>query len=182
VAAGGAVGTDSTLPAASPSIPVVNKANAIAPPASTSSTPSMPVSMPSTGSSGGSPNSVTVKNDKGSSETWTYQGCYTDLIPDRNTRSLASWGRGDSSTSCANNCYSAGYTIAGTEYGGQCFCGNTITSTTKKDDSDCNTACAGASSEMCGGASRLSIYAKGGTTLNKRKSHMRRHAARHEIS
>ena len=210
VAAGGNTGTDNMAPAASPnamgmstsaatsanpSMPVVNNEKAVVPaaPIATSASPmEMPApsssstaasgsgDSPSTGGSGGSPTSVMVKNSKGSSETWTYQGCYTDLIPDRNTRSLAHWGNGDSSTSCANNCYSAGYTIAGTEYGGQCFCGNTMTSTTKKDDSDCNTACAGTSAEMCGGASRLSVYAKSGTSLNKRKSHIHRHAARHE--
>lgn len=121
-----------------------------------------------------------VKNSKGSSETWTYQGCYTDLIPDRNTCSLAFWGNGDSPTSCANNCYSAGCTIASTEYGRQCFCGNTMTSMMKKDDSDCITACAGASAEICGGASGLSVFAKSGTTLNKKKSHIHRHAVQHE--
>ena len=133
-------------------------------------------------STGGSPSSISVKSSSGSAETWTYQGCYTDLTPNRNVRSLAHWGSGESSTLCANNCYSSGYSISGTEYGGQCFCGNTITSSTKEADSDCSMACTGASSETCGGASKLSVYAKTGTSLtkNKRSSHLHRHAAHHE--
>ena len=133
-------------------------------------------------STGGSPSSISVKSTSGSTETWTYQGCYSDLVPNPNVRSLAHWGKGESSTLCANDCYSSGYSISGTEYGGQCFCGNTISSSTKEADSDCNMACTGASSETCGGSDRLSVYAKSGTSLTKKKrsSHLHRHAAHHE--
>ena len=152
----------------------------------TSSSPTSPSeaaapTSPSTSSgtsSGASPSSITVKNTLGSSETWVYQGCYTDLAPDRNTRSLANWGSGQSSSDCANNCFSAGYSIAGTEYGAQCFCGKIMTSTTKRSDSECNQACKGDSTETCGGASRLSVYAKAGATLTKRSSHLHRHVVR----
>ena len=166
-------------------------ANPVAAPVSTSTSPiEAPTPSPSSSSSsgggststGGSPSSISVKSTSGSTETWTYQGCYSDLTPNRNVRSLANWGSGESSTLCANNCYSSGYSISGTEYGGQCFCGNTITSSTKEADSDCSMACTGASSETCGGASRLSVYAKSGTSLTKskkRSSHLHRHAAHH---
>ena len=145
------------------------------------STPSSSSSSDST-STGGSTSSISVKNASGSTETWTYQGCYSDLVPNPNVRSLANRGSGDSPTLCANNCYSSGYSISGTEYGSQCFCGNTITSSTKEADSDCNMACTGASSETCGGPGRLSVYAKSGTSLtkSKRSSHLHRHAAHHE--
>ena len=164
--------------------------NPVAAPVSTSTSPIEAPTPPSSSSSssgdgstsiGGSPSSISVKSSSGSTETWTYQGCYSDLTPNRNVRSLSSWGSGESSTLCANNCYSSGYSISGTEYGGQCFCGNTITSSTKEADSDCSMACTGASSETCGGASRLSVYAKSGTSLtkSKRSSHLHRHAAHH---
>jgi hypothetical protein len=133
---------------------------------------------PASGGSGGSPSSITVKGTSGS-ETWTYQGCYTDLTPDRNARSLATWGSGQSSTDCASHCFGAGYSIAGTESGTQCFCGNMMTSTTKMADNECDKACAGNPSEMCGGSSRLSVYAKAGKTLTKRSSHLHRHAERY---
>lgn len=152
------------------------------PPTKSSEAPAIPPSSnptePTTSGSGGSPGSIAVDGPSGS-QTWAYQGRYTDLMPDRNTRSLANWGSGQSSTDCANHCFSAGFSIAGTENGAQCFCGNTMTSTTKMADGDCDLACVGNSSEMCGGRSRLSVYAKDGTALTKRSSHLRRHALRH---
>lgn len=52
-----------------------------------------------------------------------------------------------------------------------------MTSTSKMSDGDCNTACTGAASEMCGGSSRMSVYAKSGTSLTKKRSaHAHRHA------
>ena len=140
-----------------------------------------PASLGDSTSTGGSPSSISVKKASGSTETWTYQGCYSDLTLNMNVRSLANWGNGDSSSLCANNCYSAGYSISGTEYGSQCFCGNTIASSTKEADSDCNMACTGASSETCGGAKRLSVYAQSGTSMMKsrRSAHLHRHAAHH---
>lgn len=179
-ASSAAVGTSSSSTAGEATAPT----SAISvPPTSPSEAPAASSSSSSTGStSPGSPSSIAVKDNSGS-ETWTYQGCYTDLTPDRDVRSLANWGNGQTSTDCANNCFSAGYSIAGTEYGSQCFCGNALTSTTKAADSECSQTCAGDSSEVCGGASRLSVYAKAGTTLTKRSSHMhRRHGIRHAAS
>ena len=178
--AGMATPSTSSTPSSVAAVEKVATSSASSPPTSPGegSTTSSPSTSSGT-SSGASPNTISVKNTSGSSETWTYQGCYTDLIPDRNTRSLANWGNGQSSSDCANNCFAAGYSIAGTEYGAQCFCGKTMTSTTKVDDSECNQACKGDSSELCGGASRLSVYAKSGTILTKRSSHLHRHVARH---
>lgn len=162
------------------------KEDVVAAPVATSTSSSeapapSPASSGDSSSTGGSTSSISVKNASGSTETWTYQGCYSDLTPNANVRSLANWGRGDSATLCANNCYSSGYSISGTEYGSQCFCGNTITSSTKGADSDCNIACTGASSETCGGSKRLSVYAQSGTSLtkSKRSAHLHRHAAHH---
>lgn len=169
-----AVSGNPTASSASASLPA-NEDVAISPASSPSASPS---EGPAPSSSDVSPSSVSVKDTSGSSETWTYQGCFTDLVPDRNTRSLASWGKGQSSGDCANYCFSAGYSIAGTESGAQCFCGKTMASTTKVDDSECNQACKGDATETCGGASRLSVYAKPGTTLTKRNSHLHRHVAR----
>jgi len=175
VTAPSSVAGAATAPASVASIPPMSPSEAPAASPSSSSTAS---THPG---SGMSPSSITVSGTSGS-ETWTYQGCYTDLIPDRNTRSLANWGSGQSSTDCANHCFGARYSIAGTEQGAQCFCGNTMTSTTKMADSDCKQACVGNSSETCGGSSRMSVYAKAGTTLTKRSSHLHRHVARHAES
>jgi hypothetical protein len=48
----------------------------------------------------------------------------------------------------------------------QCYCGNTLASTSVlKPDTDCSMLCAGNSSQFCGAGSRLSLYAKNGTTI-----------------
>lgn len=177
-----AIVASSSSVAAGPSTPTSVSS---VPPMSPSETPSTSTSTSSTTPTGvesGSPSSSITVNGTSGSEIWTYQGCYTDLSPDRNTRSLAKWGSGQSSTDCANHCFAAGYIISGTEYGAQCFCGNMMTSTTKMADNECNQACVANPSEMCGGPSRLSVYAKAGTMMTKRASHLHRHAVRHAES
>jgi hypothetical protein len=59
------------------------------------------------------------------------------------------------------NCVSAcqGYSLFGTEYGQECYCGNGILeSATQKPDSDCSMVCTGNNSEYCGNGNRLSLY------------------------
>jgi hypothetical protein len=73
----------------------------------------------------------------------SYAGCYTDQTP----LSLA-YEAYDKTTNtvelCTTTCDAAGYTIAGLEYGSQCFCGNTLGYMAIKDvDQGCTTACAG---------------------------------------
>ena len=151
---------------ATPVTPIAEASSPAASPGSSSSTPS-----------GSAAKSITVQNST-SSDTWTYQGCYTDLTVDRNTRTLSAGGSGSASSDCASSCYSQGYTIAGTEDGFQCYCGNSLVSSTKASDSDCNMPCSADKSQTCGGSSRLSIFAKSGTSLTSRSAHARRHVAR----
>lgn len=56
-----------------------------------------------------------------------------------------------------------GYNISGTEYFRQCFCSDDIYNGGKADlsDANCQTPCAGNSTEMCGGAGYLTIYSDG---------------------
>ncbi len=93
---------------------------------------------------------------------WTYQGCWLDgkngrilpyQVPDIATNSPAK---------CANACLAAGYSISGTEYAVQCFCGNAIyNGGTTVAESQCSTACPGSPSEKCGAGDRLSIVSNG---------------------
>ena len=175
---------------ASPSAvaPAANTPSSVAAPEKlATTTSSSSPSSPSSTSSSSSPSSITVNSTSGTTESWIYAGCYTDLTPSRSTRSLANWGTGSTSTLCAQNCYSAGYTIAGTEYGTQCFCGNQIVSSSKIGDGECDTPCAGdgGKKEICGGASRLSVWAKEGVNVLGKRSgsgkerHLSRHVRRH---
>ncbi|MCJ1398945.1 hypothetical protein MMC11_002146 [Xylographa trunciseda] len=94
---------------------------------------------------------------------WSYQGCYVDGT---NGRIIANQ-EPDSQTNtievCVSTCVGLGYSVAGLEYGVQCFCGNNIVNggALAPEDTDCNVACAGNSKETCGGGNRMSIYSHG---------------------
>ncbi|OCF54481.1 hypothetical protein L486_08030 [Kwoniella mangroviensis CBS 10435] len=100
---------------------------------------------------------------------WTYKGCIgegssaralnftaTDLI----TKGTMTGEK------CARQCSESGYTMAGTEYASQCYCGNSfqggatgkIIDTITDGTSQCNYPCPGNAAQMCGGGYRLSLY------------------------
>jgi len=87
-----------------------------------------------------------------------YVGCFEDnpsrVFPLEAGAPNKDW----SPTSCMNWCGDEGYTLAGLEYGGQCFCGNYgpyISTDT------CNMFCSSISDDpnsLCGGVWSLSVY------------------------
>ncbi|EJT97858.1 hypothetical protein DACRYDRAFT_84208 [Dacryopinax primogenitus] len=91
--------------------------------------------------------------------TWNNLGCVTDGP----ARALT----GDYTTSpsmsveyCQSYCFSSGYLFAGTEFGNECYCGNTVSNGlgVSTSSSSCSVACAGNSGETCGGNSALNLY------------------------
>jgi hypothetical protein len=72
------------------------------------------------------------------------------------------------SIGCANYCSGQGYTIAGTENAGQCFCGNSLSDSEPIPASRCNSPCVGDASQICGGPAALSIMSLNGATKLKR--------------
>lgn len=60
---------------------------------------------------------------------------------------------------CAETC--GGFRYMGVEYGAECFCGQTIDATSFPADAEaeCDMTCAGSSTQICGGSSRLSLFA-----------------------
>ncbi|TLD23076.1 hypothetical protein PspLS_07277 [Pyricularia sp. CBS 133598] len=68
-----------------------------------------------------------------------------------------------SNTKCIAGCMSRGFPYAGTEYGGECWCGVVITNgIVAAPPSECNKPCLGAPEQNCGGPSRINIFvAKG---------------------
>ncbi|KAI9840491.1 MAG: hypothetical protein M1838_004047 [Thelocarpon superellum] len=65
---------------------------------------------------------------------------------------------------CINYCIGEGYIYAGTEYGDECYCGNTLTpGSGAAAAGDCSMACAGAATEQCGGPNRLNLFWSGAT-------------------
>ena len=93
---------------------------------------------------------------------WTSSGCYSDKV---NPRSLGTqpewWGEPITSSNCVKHCDSIGKSIAGTENGGQCFCGNALVNSVAITGL-CSSPCNGNSNEICGGPGALSIYKKSG--------------------
>ncbi|KAI8811222.1 WSC-domain-containing protein [Cladochytrium replicatum] len=87
--------------------------------------------------------------------SWAYQGCYMDNV---NGRALPNGANGKfTPATCNTFCQSQGFLYAGTEYYGQCYCGNQIT-TSKRPESECNTPCDNNKSLMCGGPDRLTLF------------------------
>lgn len=67
-------------------------------------------------------------------------------------------------SSCLQACQ--GYLYSGVEYGGQCFCGNTIAiGSVNTSASDCSMTCNNNQTEYCGGPSRLNMYVYGNGSL-----------------
>jgi hypothetical protein len=108
---------------------------------------------------------------------WSYYGCYSDKLGNGN-RVMAGLEFADignhevTNTKCVAYCDAKGFSMAGTEYGGQCFCANTLnTGTSNLDESICDMACEGDDSETCGGSLALSVYSK--SSANARRLHNR---------
>lgn len=59
---------------------------------------------------------------------------------------------------CISYCNENNFTLAGTEYGTQCFCGNALADSYLLDDTACNMTCIGGPSDTCGGPWALSLF------------------------
>ncbi|KAL1645727.1 hypothetical protein SLS58_003611 [Diplodia intermedia] len=110
---------------------------------------------------------------------WASSGCHSDAVSSRSLsgKVLAYWGEPITSSGCAKYCDEQGFSIAGTEYGEQCFCGNDLAQSEVLDASKCDMECKGAAGEICGGKGALSIFVKDGTSVKNRKrsQHFHRH-------
>ena len=156
----------STLSKAAPVMPLTTASSVtvVAKPAPTSGS----------GNSGSNSGSVTLPSG------WSSVGCYSDNLNPRSLNGItfANLGKPVSSSGCVSYCASKGFSMAGTEFGSQCFCGNSMTKSAVVDASKCQTACAGAAGEKCGGAGTLSLFSKvGAPKMSKRSAHKHRRAA-----
>jgi WSC domain len=97
---------------------------------------------------------------------WKYDGCYTEGTGGR----ALSFGPPDSQANsvetCIQACIGLGYTIAGVEYGTQCFCDNVMKNgPVRAPETDCSFPCPGNPSEKCGAGNRLNVYNTGNLTI-----------------
>jgi hypothetical protein len=109
---------------------------------------------------------------------YKYIGCYQDGRP----RVLSGEIRPQlglmTNTLCVNHCSAKGFSMAGTESGVSCYCGNELVGSTELDDSKCHMPCAGDAQEVCGGRWSLTVY-KGTPASHKVKRHIHNHAFHH---
>ncbi|KAM0701049.1 hypothetical protein Q7P35_011410 [Cladosporium inversicolor] len=90
---------------------------------------------------------------------WQYQGCWSDNVNNRTLSLMADAGGHVSNVKCQTLCSRLGYSLAGTEYAGECFCGNRVNGLAQQISDDlCNMACTGDASQVCGGPNAVSLY------------------------
>jgi len=91
---------------------------------------------------------------------------------------FAWYGEAVTSSGCANYCDTQGYTMAGTENGGQCFCDNELHGSMQEPDTDCDSPCEGDATQTCGGPARLSVFKASSSTRKMRLKHLKTHRMR----
>lgn len=91
---------------------------------------------------------------------WTSLGCYTDSTAARALSVNSGVVGGPAAMSiegCADACKAGGYTYSGTEYSGECWCGNALLNghgPAPDGNAQCTMTCNGNALEICGGPSR----------------------------
>lgn len=97
---------------------------------------------------------VIVKGDA----NFTYAACYAEPANNRALANQVLPGAVMTVEKCLSAC--AQFQYAGIEYGGECWCGNTLATGTAKAsaESECNFPCSGNSSQICGAGNRLTMY------------------------
>ncbi|KAL9113797.1 MAG: hypothetical protein Q9227_002243 [Pyrenula ochraceoflavens] len=93
--------------------------------------------------------------------SFTYTGCANDSSAARAlTAAMFRNSSGMTTESCMSYCSSGtnNYRYAGTEFGTECYCGDILENFSTTGQKTCTKACAGNSTEICGGASALSVY------------------------
>ncbi|KAK3685494.1 hypothetical protein B0T22DRAFT_381071 [Podospora appendiculata] len=95
--------------------------------------------------------------------SYTLVGCQTEATAGRALASDSYAADSMTLESCAAYC--GAYTYFGTEYGRECYCGNTLAvGSTTAPQSDCSMTCAGNPFEYCGAGNRLELYKLGSSS------------------
>ncbi|GAB7334631.1 hypothetical protein MBLNU13_g06594t1 [Cladosporium sp. NU13] len=90
---------------------------------------------------------------------WQSQGCWSDNVNNRTLSLMADAGDHVSNDKCQALCSQLGYRLAGTEYAGECYCGDRLNGLAEQISAEhCNMACTGDASQVCGGPDAVSLY------------------------
>ncbi|KAH8201579.1 hypothetical protein TruAng_004271 [Truncatella angustata] len=92
-------------------------------------------------------------------QDWPFIGCYTEGVTGRALEIAANISDDQvNGANCTAACEKAGYVLAGTEYSGECYCGNQISNNATLATDGCTMLCNANKTEVCGGPNRLNIY------------------------
>ena len=99
-------------------------------------------------------------------QNWSYLACYSD---DPSNRALTGPSYCDDTglaqEKCIEFCDSKGYSLAGVEFGSECYCGYSLSSSAATQaESDCSMTCTGNGDEVCGAGNRLNVFTNGDST------------------
>ncbi|PFH53643.1 copper radical oxidase [Amanita thiersii Skay4041] len=134
----------------------------------------LPTSPPN-GGTGGNGGSLVFPVLDGLPSPWAYNACWVDNAFGRIMPVGIPANQQNTIQTCIGACQAQNYTLAGTEFGVECYCGNTlIEGAVLANEADCNMGCAGNTTQACGGPNRMSVYTSTGnvtalpppTTLN----------------
>jgi hypothetical protein len=176
-ASSSAASAPSSTPETAPSSPSEDGTVSILPVTDTTTAVATPTPTPDSGD-----DSSTPPSSPSDISGWSYKGCLLDTV---SPRTLPNWsnfnGPNMSNAACVEFCDSRGFVAAGTEYAGQCWCGSAedLGKAGAGKEEECDTECTGKKGEMCGGAARLSVYAKEANA--KRSGHIKRHVHSHGV-
>ncbi|KAF8908562.1 copper radical oxidase with WSC domains [Gymnopilus junonius] len=98
---------------------------------------------------------------------WAYNSCWVDNAHGRAFDFVVGGNPDNTIQSCIATCQANNFTIAGTEFSDECYCGNTLIDGAElaSDPTSCNMGCAGNATQACGGPNRLSVYAASKTIV-----------------
>ncbi|KAE8454102.1 hypothetical protein EG329_005025 [Mollisiaceae sp. DMI_Dod_QoI] len=103
------------------------------------------------------------------SGVYTYAGCFTEGIDQRALQGAFFPNDANTIAMCTQECYP--YKYAGSEYGRECWCGDSFQGgATLVSDDQCWMPCAGDAGEICGGSLLLSVYERNGTSKDGQTS------------
>ncbi|KAF9879202.1 copper radical oxidase [Colletotrichum karsti] len=88
---------------------------------------------------------------------YQYLGCFIDV--GRTINDVATTSNLMTNEFCTNFCFNKGFSYAGSEYYGECYCGNALAKGgVIANEADCTTPCNGNATQPCGGPNRLTLY------------------------
>ncbi|CUA76819.1 putative glycosidase C21B10,07 [Schizosaccharomyces pombe 972h-] [Rhizoctonia solani] len=97
---------------------------------------------------------------------WEAKGCLTDLQAPNRILSDQLTSNSLTSASCIKACAANGYKFAGTQFGNECWCGNTLNTAggAGQPSGGCTMACAGDSGQLCGGNYAIALFSASNNT------------------